>query len=192
MGFVLLDRYDVVACARECSKRDSDPVGGACHYFNIWRAVIDGVPTTYTCSMVNSSIHPLFAPALLTTRFIIVLPRNRRFDSHQHRPRLTQRHFLPRLQAQKLHHRRQLRRLLRMQFLLLPSLLPQLDRHKSTAGRPRRHRFLFPALRSFRAGRWALGIRHGATPFASSKALSWKRCNISAVSRSSALPMSPQ
>ena len=52
MGFVFLDRYDVDACAAECSKRGADGQGGACQYFNIWRAVVDGSPTTYSCSLV--------------------------------------------------------------------------------------------------------------------------------------------
>ncbi|KAK2464922.1 hypothetical protein APHAL10511_002998 [Amanita phalloides] len=51
MGFSFLDRYDVVACAQQCNTRTPDPVGGACLYFNIWRALVNGVPTTYTCSM---------------------------------------------------------------------------------------------------------------------------------------------
>ena len=52
MGFVFLDRYDVDACAEQCNTRGADPEGGACIYFNIWRALVDGIPTTYTCSMV--------------------------------------------------------------------------------------------------------------------------------------------
>ncbi|KAE9403666.1 hypothetical protein BT96DRAFT_964469 [Gymnopus androsaceus JB14] len=51
MGFVFLDQYDVEACAALCYNRDADAVGGVCQYFNIWRAVVKGVPTTYTCSM---------------------------------------------------------------------------------------------------------------------------------------------
>ncbi|KAJ7736590.1 hypothetical protein DFH07DRAFT_779660 [Mycena maculata] len=51
MGFAFLDRYDVTACAALCNGRGADPVGGVCQYFNIWRAVVDGIPTTYTCSM---------------------------------------------------------------------------------------------------------------------------------------------
>ncbi|RDB21747.1 hypothetical protein Hypma_010909 [Hypsizygus marmoreus] len=51
MGFVLLDRYDVLACADICISRDPDPVGGACQFFNIWRALVNGIPTTYTCSL---------------------------------------------------------------------------------------------------------------------------------------------
>ncbi|KAH6904684.1 hypothetical protein BKA70DRAFT_528375 [Coprinopsis sp. MPI-PUGE-AT-0042] len=51
MGFAFLDKYDVDACAAECNKRGADGQGGACQYFNIWRAVVNGNPTTYTCSM---------------------------------------------------------------------------------------------------------------------------------------------
>lgn len=54
MGFAFLDRYDVDACAQQCNTRGADSQGGACQYFNIWRAVVDGTPTTYTCSMVSS------------------------------------------------------------------------------------------------------------------------------------------
>ncbi|KAJ7827813.1 hypothetical protein B0H14DRAFT_3720112 [Mycena olivaceomarginata] len=51
MGFSFLDKYDVDACAQLCNGRDVDPNGGGCAYFNIWRAVVNGVPATYTCSM---------------------------------------------------------------------------------------------------------------------------------------------
>ncbi|TFK66970.1 hypothetical protein BDN72DRAFT_125476 [Pluteus cervinus] len=51
MGFAFLDKYDVQACANLCDTRGADPVGGACKFFNIWRAVVNGNPTTYTCSM---------------------------------------------------------------------------------------------------------------------------------------------
>ncbi|KAJ7364657.1 hypothetical protein DFH08DRAFT_950223 [Mycena albidolilacea] len=51
MGFSFIDKYDVDACALLCNGRGVDPNGGGCAYFNIWRAVVDGVPTTYTCSM---------------------------------------------------------------------------------------------------------------------------------------------
>ncbi|KAJ7698061.1 hypothetical protein B0H17DRAFT_1197044 [Mycena rosella] len=51
MGFAFIDKYDVDACAQLCNGRGVDPVGGSCQYFNIWRAVVSGVPTTYTCSM---------------------------------------------------------------------------------------------------------------------------------------------
>ncbi|KAF7354383.1 hypothetical protein MVEN_01127100 [Mycena venus] len=51
MGFAFIDKYDVDACAQLCNTRGVDPIGGGCAYFNIWRAVVDGLPTTYTCSM---------------------------------------------------------------------------------------------------------------------------------------------
>ncbi|KAF7333732.1 hypothetical protein MVEN_02329600 [Mycena venus] len=51
MGFAFIDKYDVNACAQLCNGRGIDPNGGGCAYFNIWRAVVDGLPTTYTCSM---------------------------------------------------------------------------------------------------------------------------------------------
>ncbi|TFK18783.1 hypothetical protein FA15DRAFT_649239 [Coprinopsis marcescibilis] len=51
MGFAFLSTYDVDACAHECNQRGADAVGGSCKFFNIWRAVVDGNPTTYTCSM---------------------------------------------------------------------------------------------------------------------------------------------
>ncbi|KXN92682.1 hypothetical protein AN958_00352 [Leucoagaricus sp. SymC.cos] len=50
MGFAFIDKYDVDACAQLCNTRGPDGNGGACQYFNIWRAVVNGVPTTYTCS----------------------------------------------------------------------------------------------------------------------------------------------
>lgn len=53
MGFAFLDKYDVNACAQLCNTRNADPNGGACQYFNIWRALVNGIPTTYTCSMVR-------------------------------------------------------------------------------------------------------------------------------------------
>ncbi|TFK22507.1 hypothetical protein FA15DRAFT_748594 [Coprinopsis marcescibilis] len=49
MGFAFLDRYDVDACAHECNQRGADPAGGSCQFFNIWRAVVNGIPTTYSC-----------------------------------------------------------------------------------------------------------------------------------------------
>jgi hypothetical protein len=52
MGFAFLDKYDVDACAQLCNARGADPNGGGCAYFNIWRAVVSGIPTT-TCSMVR-------------------------------------------------------------------------------------------------------------------------------------------
>ncbi|KAF7315691.1 hypothetical protein MIND_00084700 [Mycena indigotica] len=51
MGFAFLDKYDVNACAQLCNGRGVDPLGGGCSYFNIWRAVVKGVPTTYSCAM---------------------------------------------------------------------------------------------------------------------------------------------
>ncbi|KAG6868836.1 hypothetical protein C0993_009373 [Termitomyces sp. T159_Od127] len=50
MGFAFIDKYDTHACAALCNARDADAAGGACQYFNIWRALVDGVPTTYTCA----------------------------------------------------------------------------------------------------------------------------------------------
>ncbi|KAF9442645.1 hypothetical protein P691DRAFT_764987 [Macrolepiota fuliginosa MF-IS2] len=50
MGFAFLDKYDVEACTQLCNTRGPDGNGGACQYVNIWRAVVNGVPTTYTCS----------------------------------------------------------------------------------------------------------------------------------------------
>jgi hypothetical protein len=57
MGFAFLDKYDVGACASLCNTRGADSMGGACQYFNIWRALVNGEPTTYTCSMVRHSWH---------------------------------------------------------------------------------------------------------------------------------------
>lgn len=57
MGFAFIDKYDVNACAALCNTRGADPNGGACQYFNIWRALVNGVPTTYTCSMVNTLLN---------------------------------------------------------------------------------------------------------------------------------------
>ncbi|KAG7089635.1 hypothetical protein E1B28_011298 [Marasmius oreades] len=53
MGFVFLDSYDPKACAQECNKRGFDSVGGACKYFNIWRAVniVTRQAQSYTCAM---------------------------------------------------------------------------------------------------------------------------------------------
>jgi hypothetical protein len=60
MGFAFIDKYDVNACAALCNTRGADRNGGACQYFNIWRALVNGVPTTYTCSMVSSSRNTTF------------------------------------------------------------------------------------------------------------------------------------
>ncbi|KAJ7509561.1 hypothetical protein B0H11DRAFT_2184145 [Mycena galericulata] len=53
MGFAFIDKYDVGACASLCNGRGADPAGGVCQFFNIWRALVDGVPTTYTCAMLT-------------------------------------------------------------------------------------------------------------------------------------------
>lgn len=54
----LIARYDVQACADLCNTRGADASGGSCQYFNIWRAVVNGNPTTYTCSMVSDRTWP--------------------------------------------------------------------------------------------------------------------------------------
>ncbi|KAJ6591484.1 hypothetical protein DFH09DRAFT_1244599 [Mycena vulgaris] len=53
MGFAFLDKYDPSACAQLCNQRNPDPVTGGCKFFNIWRALVGGVPTTYTCAMYS-------------------------------------------------------------------------------------------------------------------------------------------
>ncbi|KAF7313198.1 hypothetical protein MKEN_01006300 [Mycena kentingensis (nom. inval.)] len=53
MGFAFIDKYDVNACAQLCNGRGEDRQLGGCAYFNIWRALVDGVPTSYTCSMYS-------------------------------------------------------------------------------------------------------------------------------------------
>jgi hypothetical protein len=73
MGFSFIDKYDVDACALLCNGRGVDPNGGGCAYFNIWRAVVDGVPTTYTCSMVRNFSLP--ASTVRTDTAPAVLPR---------------------------------------------------------------------------------------------------------------------
>ncbi|KAF8635362.1 hypothetical protein AX17_003931 [Amanita inopinata Kibby_2008] len=51
MGYRYLDTYSTDTCATYCNTREPDPVGGACQYFNIWHAVVDGTSSTYTCAM---------------------------------------------------------------------------------------------------------------------------------------------
>lgn len=51
MGYRALSMYDVQACANECNNALPDALGGACNFFNIWRGVVDGAPTTFTCSL---------------------------------------------------------------------------------------------------------------------------------------------
>ncbi|KAF8641400.1 hypothetical protein AX16_010019 [Volvariella volvacea WC 439] len=55
MGFALLDKYDVKACAEICNARAPHPFRGACKFFNIWRALKDGVPVSYTCALYAGS-----------------------------------------------------------------------------------------------------------------------------------------
>ncbi|KAG6901664.1 hypothetical protein C0995_009445 [Termitomyces sp. Mi166 len=73
MGFAFIDKYDVGACAALCNTRDADPAGGACQYFNIWRALVNGVPTTYTCAFV-SSLPPGFSqtPTHISGQYYLV------------------------------------------------------------------------------------------------------------------------
>jgi hypothetical protein len=56
MGFAFLDRFDVDACAQQCNTRGADAQGGECQFFNIWRALVNGIPTTYTCAMVSNYV----------------------------------------------------------------------------------------------------------------------------------------
>ncbi|KAJ7623169.1 hypothetical protein FB45DRAFT_704448, partial [Roridomyces roridus] len=51
MGFEFLDEYNPCACATFCNERAPDAEGGACKFFNIWRAEVNGTAKTYTCSM---------------------------------------------------------------------------------------------------------------------------------------------
>lgn len=50
MGYTFLTRYDVQQCADLCDSRGRDPVGGKCKFFNLWRGLVQGKPTTYTCA----------------------------------------------------------------------------------------------------------------------------------------------
>ncbi|KAF8186319.1 hypothetical protein BJ912DRAFT_1022842 [Pholiota molesta] len=51
MGFAFLHCYDVDAWAQQCNTRWADAQGGECQFFNLWRALVHGFPTTYTCAM---------------------------------------------------------------------------------------------------------------------------------------------
>ncbi|KAH6883641.1 hypothetical protein BKA70DRAFT_1377997 [Coprinopsis sp. MPI-PUGE-AT-0042] len=51
LDFALLDKYDVAACARLCNEHAPSTEGGSCQFFNIWRASVNHVPKTYTCTM---------------------------------------------------------------------------------------------------------------------------------------------
>ena len=72
MGFAFLDRYDVETCASLCNTRPADPIGGMCQYFNIWRAVVNGTPTTYTCSMVCTILYAWAGYNLRITQYYLV------------------------------------------------------------------------------------------------------------------------
>lgn len=58
MGYVSLPTYDVNACAQQCNTRAYQaPLGssgGPCIYFNLWTAVVNGVPSANICSMVSA------------------------------------------------------------------------------------------------------------------------------------------
>ncbi|KAJ7759227.1 hypothetical protein B0H16DRAFT_1819759 [Mycena metata] len=53
MGYAFLSKYNPSACAKLCNERGPDASGGACKYFNIWRALVFGLPTTYVCAMYS-------------------------------------------------------------------------------------------------------------------------------------------
>ncbi|KAJ7043695.1 hypothetical protein C8F04DRAFT_727388 [Mycena alexandri] len=55
MGFAFLSKYNPSACAKLCNERGPDASGGACKYFNIWRALVYGLPTTYICAMYSAT-----------------------------------------------------------------------------------------------------------------------------------------
>lgn len=84
MGFAFLNQYDAGACAQQCNSRGADSQGGACQYFNIWRAVVNGVPTTYTCSMV-SQCYLVFIAQLYNHDHLVFHPSECLHRS-QHRP----------------------------------------------------------------------------------------------------------
>jgi hypothetical protein len=59
MGFAFLNVYDVSACAALCNTRQPDPQGGACRYFNIWPAVVDGTLMPFDClRLILSTVLP--------------------------------------------------------------------------------------------------------------------------------------
>ena len=76
MGFAFLDQYDPKACAIQCNSRGADKKGGACQYFNIWQAGVDGVPTTYTCSMVSQCLLIFTTKKVLNTIIQYFTPAN--------------------------------------------------------------------------------------------------------------------
>ncbi|KAN0063949.1 hypothetical protein ACQY0O_003555 [Thecaphora frezii] len=51
MGYTLLSKYDPVACSQACNARQPGQDGRPCIFFNIWRAEVNGMPISYTCSM---------------------------------------------------------------------------------------------------------------------------------------------
>jgi hypothetical protein len=68
MGFAFLDRFGVDACAQQCNTRGADTQGGECQLCNIWRALVNEIPTTYTCAMV-SNYAPLALRRSINQRF---------------------------------------------------------------------------------------------------------------------------
>ena len=147
MGFVFLDRYDVDACAEQCNTREADPDGGVCKYFNIWRALVDGIPTTYTCSMVCviSVLRSIYQ--ILTKIFLLVLHRRRRKHCRQHWPRKFSSHFFTWIQTKKLCHRWRIRRLRRLQLFLFHIILHQLERYQLLWRIIRRNHLLLQIIR---------------------------------------------
>lgn len=56
MGSETLATYDVDACANFCNTRNPDSEGGACKFFNIWTAVVNGTVGQTTCAMVRINL----------------------------------------------------------------------------------------------------------------------------------------
>ncbi|TFK64854.1 hypothetical protein BDN72DRAFT_901199, partial [Pluteus cervinus] len=46
-----LNTYDTQACANLCTAQVADPQYGLCKFFNIYRILEDGIPTTYACNV---------------------------------------------------------------------------------------------------------------------------------------------
>lgn len=51
LGYRALTLYSPTACAEACKAAAPDATLGPCTYFNIWRGIVNGQPTTYTCSL---------------------------------------------------------------------------------------------------------------------------------------------
>ncbi|KAF8178741.1 hypothetical protein BJ912DRAFT_983770 [Pholiota molesta] len=68
MGSAFLHRFDVDAWAQQCNTRWANTQGGECQFFNIWRALVNGIPTTYTCAMI-SNYAPLALRRSMNQRF---------------------------------------------------------------------------------------------------------------------------